>query len=161
LNFCSVQTEFGITPPDTVLPRPACQLPTTALPRSPLSLPHPTADTGPLTRPTPLVSHVVPRRSCPAALPCSATMASAMPDGRRPLPATFLCLALPTEHRGPDSALDFGLPSPLSASCVGSHACWVPSPIRATLTLAFVPRSYRVYIDSNHRDSRILVTAYL
>jgi hypothetical protein len=161
LNFCSVQTEFGITPPDTVLPRPACQCPTAALPHSPLSLSHPTADTGPVTRPTPLVSRVAPRRPCPAALPCLATMAPPVPDGRRPLPATFLCLALPTEHRGLDSAPDFGLPPPLSASWVGSHACWVPSPIRATLTLAFVPRSCRVYIDSNQRDSQILVTAYL
>jgi hypothetical protein len=53
LNFCSVQTEFGIAPPGPVLPGPACQHPAASLPRSPLSLPHPAADTGPATRPAP------------------------------------------------------------------------------------------------------------
>jgi hypothetical protein len=37
-------------------------------------------------------------------------------------------------------------PALLSASWVGSYAHWVPSLIRAALTLAFVPRSCRVSV---------------
>jgi hypothetical protein len=107
LNFCSVQTEFRIAPPVTVLPGPASQCPAATLPRSPLSLPHLTADTGPPTRPTPLVSHITLRRPRPAALPCSATATSPTPDGRGPLPVVFHCLMLPTDAPGPLSLSHF------------------------------------------------------
>jgi hypothetical protein len=107
LNFCSVQTEFRIAPPVTVLPGPASQCPAATLPRSPLSLPHLTADTGPPTHPTPLVSHIALRRPRPAALPCSATTTSPTPDGWGLLPATFHCLMLPTDAPGPLSLSHF------------------------------------------------------
>jgi hypothetical protein len=125
LNFCSVQTEFGIAPPDTVLPGPAYQRPATMLPRSPLSLPHPAAHTGLPTHPTPLVSRAVLRRPCPAPS-CSATTTPPAPDGRGPLPASFLRLALPID-----------VPEPLSLPFPSFHVAPAPDPLPHSLFLPF------------------------
>jgi hypothetical protein len=65
-----------------------------------------------------------------------------------PLPLHWRAGSADPQHQGPGSTLDFGPPSPLSASWVGSHARWVLSPIRAARTPAIIPRSCRVFVKS-------------
>jgi hypothetical protein len=153
LNFCSVQTKFGIAPPNTVLPESACQCPTAVLPRSPLSLPHPAADTGPLTHPAPLLVawRRVARAPPPSPVRRQRCRPSPMAEGHcRPRFFTSryrpthlgpsLSLPFPSFHAAPalDPPLPFSLPTP---SRFGSRSCQAPLPTKALQTASSPPMS--------------------
>jgi hypothetical protein len=69
-----------------------------------------------------------------------------LPRARPPLPTKALWTASSPPASRFGRSLDFGPPPPQSTSWVGSRAHWVPSLIRATPTLAFIPQSCMVSI---------------